>query len=75
MSIRLLELNLRLLLQFLSVEKFKSDLSGIASDAKADKKIQATRLANAVKLEVEKSKGITKQIETEAKAEGSTQEA
>jgi len=58
-----------------AVEKFKSDLSGIASDAKADKKVQATRLANAVKLEVEKSKGITKQIETEARAQGSTQEA
>ena len=58
-----------------AVEKFKSDLSGIASDAKADKKVQATRLANAVKLEVEKSKGITKQIEMEARAQGSTQEA
>ena len=57
-----------------AVEKFKSDLSGMASDAKADKKVQATRLANAVKLEVEKSKGITKQIEMEARAQGSTQE-
>ena len=57
-----------------AVEKFKSDLHGVAADAKADKKVQATRLANAVKLEVEKSKGITKQIEMEARNQGSTQE-
>ena len=38
------------------VEKFKSKLSGVQSDAKADRKIQANKLDSAVKLEVEKLK-------------------
>ena len=36
------------------VEKFKSKISGVQSDAKADRRIQANKLDNAVKLEVEK---------------------
>jgi len=38
----------------IEVEKFKSKLSGVESDAKAKSKIQANKLDNAVKLQVEK---------------------
>ena len=38
----------------IEVEKFKSKLSGVESDTKANKKIQANKLDNAVKLQVEK---------------------
>ena len=47
------------------VEKFKSKLSNVESDAKATNKVQAEKLAGAVKLAAEKSKNIM----------GSTQEA
>jgi regulator of replication initiation timing len=36
------------------LEKFKSELKGVGSDAKANQKIQANKLANAVKSEVER---------------------
>ena len=36
------------------VEKFKSKLSGVQSDAKADRRIQSSKLNNAVQLEMEK---------------------
>jgi len=36
------------------LEKFKSELKGLGSDAKADQKVQANKLANAVKSEVER---------------------
>ena len=38
----------------IEVEKFKSRLSGVESDKKANNKIQANKLDNAVKLEVER---------------------
>ena len=38
----------------IEVEKFKSKLSGVESDTKAKSKIQANKLDNAVKLQVEK---------------------
>ena len=38
------------------VEKFKSKLSGVQSDAKADRRIQSNKLNNAVQLEMEKLK-------------------
>jgi regulator of replication initiation timing len=38
----------------IEVEKFKSRISGVESDKKANNKIQANKLENAVKLEVEK---------------------
>jgi hypothetical protein len=38
------------------VEKFKSKLSGVQSDAKADRRIQSNKLSNAVQLEMEKLK-------------------
>jgi SMC interacting uncharacterized protein involved in chromosome segregation len=38
------------------VEKFKSKLSGVQSDAKADRQIQSNKLKNAVQLEMEKLK-------------------
>jgi len=40
------------------VEKFKSKLSNVESDAKATNKVQAEKLAGAVKLAAEKSKNI-----------------
>jgi len=36
------------------VEKFKSKLSGVQSDAKADRRIESNKLSNAVQLEMEK---------------------
>ena len=39
------------------VEKFKSRLSEIASDAKADRRVQLNKLQNEVKLEAEKLVG------------------
>ena len=38
------------------VEKFKSKLSEVQSDAKADRRVQSNKLTNAVKLEMEKLK-------------------
>jgi len=38
----------------IEVEKFKSKLSGVESDTKANNKIQANKLDNAVKQQVEK---------------------
>ena len=38
------------------VEKFKSKLSEVQSDAKADRRVQSNKLTNAVQLEMEKLK-------------------
>ena len=38
------------------VEKFKSKLTGVQSDAKADRRIEQNKLKNAVQLEMEKLK-------------------
>jgi hypothetical protein len=40
------------------VEKFKSKLTNVETDAKANNKVQAERLAGAVKLAAEKSKNV-----------------
>ena len=53
-----------------AVEKFKTQLSGIASDAKADEKISRNQLQNTVKLESERLANI---VEEERKA-GQVQE-
>ena len=45
------------------VEKFKSRLSEVQSGAKADRKVQANKLDNAVKLEMEKLKPAVEQFE------------
>jgi len=45
------------------VEKFKSKLAGVESDAKANSKVEAGRLQNAVKLAAEQSRGLFKSIE------------
>ena len=46
-----------------AVEKFKRDLSEVRSDAKADKKVQANKLADTVKFELEKLKPIVNNIQ------------
>ena len=55
------------------VEKFKSRLSGVNSDSKADRRVQRNKLETEVKLEVEK---LANRINREAdKATGSTLKA
>ena len=46
-----------------AVEKFKRDLSEVRSAAKADKKVQANKLADTVKFELEKLKPIVNNIQ------------
>ena len=55
------------------VEKFKSRLTEVSSDSKADRRVQRNKLENEVKLEVEK---LANRINREAdKAVGSAQNA
>ena len=51
------------------VEKFKSKLSGVESDTKANSKIQANKLDNAVKLAVEQSRDLFQGIGAVGSAE------
>jgi len=46
-----------------AVEKFKRDLSEVRSDAKAEKKVQANKLADTVKFELEKLKPIVNNMQ------------
>ena len=46
----------------IAVEKFKSRLFEVLSDAEADRKVQANKLAGAVKVEGERLKSLTKDI-------------
>ena len=46
----------------IAVEKFKSKLFEVLSDAEADRKVQANKLAGAVKVEGERLKSLTKDI-------------
>jgi len=50
------------------VEKFKSRLTDIASDAKADRRVQLNNLQNKVKLEAEKLASITKDVSSAPEA-------
>ena len=54
------------------VEKFKSRLSDVSSDAKADRRVQRNKLENEVKLEVEK---LAHNLEKGAGRTGSTPKA
>ena len=47
-----------------AVEKFKRDLSEVRSDAKAEKKVQANKLADTVKFELEKLKPIVEDMQS-----------
>ena len=47
-----------------AVEKFKRDLSELRSDAKAEKKVQANKLADTVKFELEKLKPIVEDMQS-----------
>ena len=47
-----------------AVEKFKRDLSEVLSDAKAEKKVQANKLADTVKFELEKLKPIVEDMQS-----------
>jgi exonuclease VII large subunit len=49
------------------VGKFKSRLHDILSDAKADNKVKASKIANMVQLESERLRNSTKEAETEMK--------
>ena len=46
-----------------AVEKFKRDLSEVRSDAKAEKKVQANKLADTVKFELEKLKPLVNDMQ------------
>ena len=47
------------------VGKFKSRLHDILSDAKADNKVKASKIANMVQLESERLRGVGKEMESE----------
>ena len=49
------------------VGKFKSRLHDILSDAKADNKVKASKIANMVQLESERLRNSTKEVESEMK--------
>ena len=57
-----------------AVEKFKGRLSKTEADAKATNKVQASKLANAVKLEMEKLGPMAEQMAMEANAEAAEAE-
>jgi len=48
------------------VEKFKTRLSEVSSESKADRRVQRSKLENEVKLEVEKLASNLKQVQTKA---------
>jgi regulator of replication initiation timing len=48
------------------VEKFKSRLSEVSSESKADRRVQRSKLENEVKLEVEKLANNLKDLERKA---------
>jgi hypothetical protein len=52
-----------------AVEKFKGKLSQVEADAKANSKVQASKLANEVKLEMEKLGPMAQQMAAETAAE------
>ena len=53
-----------------AVEKFKTQLSGIATDAKADEKISRNQLQNTVKLESERLANIVEEERKASQAQG-----